>query len=62
MAYTRKAGIRANQLASTLTIGEVTALTLLFAYVMTRKPADTLPSLLAEMVAAREALLNNLNP
>jgi hypothetical protein len=62
MAFTRNADIRRKQLASTLTIGEVTALTLLFAYVMTRKPADTLPSLLAEMIAAREALLNNLNP
>lgn len=62
MAYTRKAEIRSKQLASTLTIGELVALTLLLGYVFTRKPADTLPDLMTFTFALRELMLNDLNP
>jgi uncharacterized membrane protein len=62
MAFTRKAGIRSKQLASTMTVGETVFLQLLVAYVMTRKPADTIPDLINFTVAAREAMLNTLEP
>jgi hypothetical protein len=62
MALTRKAGIRAGQLASTMTVGETVFLELLVAYVMTRKPADTVPDLINFTMLAREAMLNTLDP
>jgi hypothetical protein len=62
MAFTRKADIRSKQLASTLTIGESVFLLLLQEYIATRKPADTITDLINFTLAAREAMLNNLNP
>jgi hypothetical protein len=62
MAFTRKADIRSKQLASTLTIGESVFLLLLQEYIATRKPSDTITDLINATLAAREAMLNNLNP